>query len=63
MSTTINLILPTSKSSTFDFKLLKLPRTFTSLLVSSLPTWAFKAMQFFADKSDVWTPVAWFNWF
>ena len=46
--------LPTSKSSTFIFKLFKLVGTLVSLLLSSLSTAAFKVIKtFLAAKSDV----------
>ena len=46
--------LPTSKSSTFVYKLFKPVRTLVSLLMSNLPTSAFKAMKYFlAAKADV----------
>ena len=58
------VFLPTSKSSTFVFKLLKLVRILTSLAMSNLSTSAFKAVKsFLAAKSDVSTPVAWSNSF
>ena len=48
--------LPTSKSFTFAFKLFKLLRTITNLLISSLSTSAFKAIKYFlVAKSDVST--------
>ena len=60
MSTGTVFNLPTSKSSTFDFKLFQLVGTSKNLLMSSLSTSAFKAIKsFLAAKSDVSTPVAW----
>ena len=51
--------LPTSISSTFDFKLMTLVGTLITLLMSILSTSAFKAIKYFlAAKSDVSTPVA-----
>ena len=51
--------LPKPKSSTFILKSFKLVGTLASLLMSSFPTSAFKAMKFFLPaKSDVSTPVA-----
>ena len=50
--------LPTSKSSTFVFKLFKLAETLTKLLISSLLTSVFKATKsFLAAKPDVSTLV------
>ena len=46
-STGTVFISPTSKLSTFVFKLLKLVRILTSLLMSSLSTSAFKAIKSF----------------
>ena len=52
--------LPTSKSSTFTFKLLKLGETSTSLLMSNLSISGFNAMtSFLVAKLDVPTPVEW----
>ena len=51
--------LPTSKSSTFLFELLKLLGTLVSLLMSILSTLTFKPVKsFLAAKSDVPMPVA-----
>ena len=51
--------LPSSKSSTFVFKLFKLVGTLTSLLITYLSNSAFKAIKsFLAAKSDLSTPVA-----
>ena len=51
--------IPTSKSSTFVFKLFKLLGILTSLLMFDLPPSAFQAIKsFLASKSDVLTPVA-----
>ena len=50
--------LPTSKSSTFVFELLKIVETLTNLLMSSLSISAFKAIKsFLAAKLDVLKPV------
>ena len=57
MSTGTVFNLPTSKSSTFIFKLFKLVGTLVSLLLSSLSTAAFKVIKsFLAAKSDVSCP-------
>ena len=51
--------LPTSKSSTFIFKLFKQIRTLVSLLMPSLSASDFKARKsFLVAKSDVSMPVA-----
>ena len=56
--------MPTSKSSTFIFKLFALVGTLTSLLMSSLSTPSFKAMKsFWKDKSDISMPTACFSCF
>ena len=56
--------LPTSKSSTFIFKLFKQIGTLVSLLMSSLSASDFKAIKsFLVAKSDVSMPVAWSNSF
>ena len=53
------LNLPTSKSSTFVFKIFKLVETLTSSLMSSLLTSALKSVKsFLAAKSDLSMPVA-----
>ena len=61
-STGIVLNLPTSKSSTFVFKLFKLVGTLTNLLMSSLSASAFKTI-FLAAKLDVSTTAASYNLF
>ena len=54
--------LPTSKLSTFVFKLFKLVGTFVNLLMTCLSPSAFKAMKsFLAATSDVSIPVAFSN--
>ena len=56
--------LPTSKSFTFVYKLFKLVRTLTNLLMSSLSTSAFQAAKSFVEaKSDVSILVTWSNSF
>ena len=56
--------LPTSKSSTFVFKLFKLVEKLVSLLMIILSTSAFKAIKSVLEaKSDVSMPVACSNSF
>ena len=58
------LNLPTSKSSSFVSKLFKLVGKLVSLLMSSLPTSAFKAIKHFLEaKSDLTMPLVCSNYF
>ena len=55
--------LPTSKLSTFVFKLFKIAETLINLLMLNLSTSASKTIKsFLAAQSDVSRPVAWSNY-